>query len=88
MTTSDVLILAALVGAIAGALTTFLLSSLRRAFNDWRLNRIRGCRVCRSLRVLPTTIEVGLGSGQSGIIEVDIPCPVCNPRGKVARAKG
>lgn len=81
------LLLAALVGSIAGVTTNVLVSIIRRRVNDWRLDRIRGCRVCRGLRVLPTTIEVALADDRAGIIEVDVPCPVCNPKGKQGRAK-
>lgn len=82
MTLADVLILAALIGAIAGVVANFILSSIRRAFNDWQMNRLRICRICRGLRVLPQTIDVNLAGQSAGIIEVDIPCPVCNPAGK------
>lgn len=76
------LLLAALVGAVAGVSTNVLLSIIRRAVNNWRLDRIRGCRICRGLRVLPQRIDVDLGGQSAGMIEVDIPCPVCNPNGK------
>lgn len=81
MNTTDVLVLAALIGAIAGALTTFLLASLRRAFNDWRLRRIRVCTACKGLRVIDGHI---VHKGEA--IDIGVPCPVCNPTGKFPRA--
>lgn len=80
-------LLAAAIGAVAGVATNFALSSIRRVVNNWRLDRARICRICRGLRVLPQTIDVELAGKTAGIIEVDIPCPVCNRGGKQGRAK-
>lgn len=80
MNERDVLVIAATIGGIAGVLANFVLSSIRRAFNDWRLRRARVCPGCRGLRVIHGGIEV------EGVpIPVDMPCPVCNPKGKFAR---
>ncbi len=81
MTTRE-LLLAALVGAIAGAATNVLLSIIRRRVNDWRLARFRICRACKGLRVIDGHI---VHKGEA--IEINVPCPVCNPAGRFPRTK-
>lgn len=81
MTSRD-LLLAALVGAVAGVATNVLLAIIRRRVNDWRLNRLRICTACKGLRVIDGHIEF-----RGEVIEINVPCPVCNPAGKYPRAK-
>lgn len=80
--TARLVFLAALVGAVAGVATNVLLSVVRRSLNDWRLHRIRVCRACKGLRVIDGHIEF-----RGEVVEINVPCPVCNPAGKFPRAK-
>lgn len=86
MTSRDLLIAAA-VGAAVGQTTAFVLNAIRRAVNNWRLDRARVCRVCRGERLIPSAVEVENADGSRGLLPVDFPCPVCNPRGKHGRPK-
>lgn len=74
------LLLAALVGSVAGVATNVVLSIIRRRVNDWRLARLRVCGVCKGLRVIDGHI---VHKGET--VDITVPCPVCNPIGKFAR---
>lgn len=80
MTPRD-LVLAALIGSVAGVATNVLLAVVRRRVNDWRLNRLRVCTACKGLRVIDGHI---VHKGEA--IDIGVPCPVCNPVGKFPRA--
>lgn len=80
--TARLVFLAALVGAVAGVATNVLLAIIRRRVNDWRLNRLRICTACKGLRIIDGHI---VHKGEA--IEINVPCPVCNPAGKYPRAK-
>lgn len=81
--TTQQLLLSATVGAIAGVSANVFLSSLRRAFNDWRLRRARVCPACRGHRMLAGSVAIR--DDESSRTAVEIPCPLCNPRGKFPR---
>lgn len=75
------LLLSALLGSIAGVSTNVVLSIIRRRVNDWQLTRIRVCKVCKGLRMIDGHI---VHNGEA--IEINVPCPICNPVGKFPRA--
>lgn len=85
MMTTQQLLLAALVGAVAGVAANVVLSSIRRAFNDWRLRRARVCPACRGHRMLNGSVAIR--DDESSRTPVEIPCPLCNPRGKHPRVE-
>lgn len=76
------ILLSALVGAVSGVATNIIIRSIARAFQNWRFERMRICQACKGLRIIDGHI---VHKGES--IEINVPCPVCNPTGKFPRAK-
>lgn len=80
--TARLVFLAALVGAVSGVATNIIIRATARAFQNWRFDRMRICKVCKGLRVIDGHIEL-----RGEVVEINVPCPICNPTGKYPRAR-